>query len=203
MTHHHDDQTVAERDDALQSAILGTLLLAYPGLYSVEELVRDMTERPDEFAERDAVLNALRDPLAPGWCTATAHSRSPRAPPCAATTGDLTWPIELSASAPRRSGRASSCEPLRAYAVMRTVQVLERLAFQPMSAPELADALQIHVRPRGGCSRAWRPRGTSPRPVAPAAATGRPCAWARWAAKPCSTPRGRARHRPGWRRSPP
>jgi Fe2+ or Zn2+ uptake regulation protein len=40
---------------------LGTLLLAYSVQYSAEELVREMTERPDEFAERDAVLNALRD----------------------------------------------------------------------------------------------------------------------------------------------
>ena len=40
---------------------LGTLLLAYSGQYSAEELVREMTERPDEFSQRDAVDNALRD----------------------------------------------------------------------------------------------------------------------------------------------
>jgi DNA-binding IclR family transcriptional regulator len=45
--------------------------------------------------------------------------------------------------APRRR---RSRKPLRAYTTMRTVQALERLAFQPLSAPELATALQIHVR---------------------------------------------------------
>jgi DNA-binding IclR family transcriptional regulator len=45
---------------------------------------------------------------------------------------------------PRR--RRPSREPLRAYAAMRTVQALERLAFSPLSAVELATALQIHPR---------------------------------------------------------
>ncbi|MEN3281461.1 MAG: IclR family transcriptional regulator, acetate operon repressor [Solirubrobacteraceae bacterium] len=44
--------------------------------------------------------------------------------------------------APRRRG----AEPVRAYPVMHTVRALERLAFQPLSAPELALALQIHQR---------------------------------------------------------
>ena len=39
-----------------------------------------------------------------------------------------------------------SREPPRAYAAMRTVRALERLAFSPLSAPELAVALQIHPR---------------------------------------------------------
>jgi DNA-binding IclR family transcriptional regulator len=43
---------------------------------------------------------------------------------------------------PRRRG----AEPVRAYPVMHTVRALERLAFRPMSAPELALALQINVR---------------------------------------------------------
>ena len=45
---------------------------------------------------------------------------------------------------PRR--RRPSREPLRAYAAMRTMRALERLAFSPLSAPELALALQIHPR---------------------------------------------------------
>jgi DNA-binding IclR family transcriptional regulator len=45
---------------------------------------------------------------------------------------------------PRR--RRPSREPLRAYAAMRTVQALERLAFSPLSAVELATAQQIHPR---------------------------------------------------------
>jgi DNA-binding IclR family transcriptional regulator len=43
-------------------------------------------------------------------------------------------------------GRRPSREPLRAYAAVRAVQALERLAFSPLSAPELATALQIHPR---------------------------------------------------------
>ena len=42
--------------------------------------------------------------------------------------------------------RRPSREPLRAYAAMRTLQALERLAFSPLSAPELATALQVHPR---------------------------------------------------------
>jgi DNA-binding IclR family transcriptional regulator len=42
--------------------------------------------------------------------------------------------------------RRPSREPLRAYATMRTVQALERLAFSPLSAVELALALQVHPR---------------------------------------------------------
>jgi hypothetical protein len=63
MTARHDDdeRSVAERKDALQEAVLGLLLLAHPGQRSVEEIVREATERPDEFAARDAVLNAIRD----------------------------------------------------------------------------------------------------------------------------------------------
>ncbi len=45
---------------------------------------------------------------------------------------------------PRR--RRPVSEPVGAYSVMRTVHALERLAFRPLSAPELAAALQIHQR---------------------------------------------------------
>jgi hypothetical protein len=66
MTSHEDERPVAEREDALQSAVLGTVVLAHPGQYSVDELVRELTEQPDEFAERDAILNAVRDLAAAG-----------------------------------------------------------------------------------------------------------------------------------------
>jgi Fe2+ or Zn2+ uptake regulation protein len=56
-----DERSVAEREDALQGAVLGLLVFAHPGQFSVEELVREMTDRPDEFSERDAIDNALRD----------------------------------------------------------------------------------------------------------------------------------------------
>jgi DNA-binding IclR family transcriptional regulator len=42
--------------------------------------------------------------------------------------------------------RRGMSEPVGAYQAMRTVQALERLAFRPLSAPELAAALQIHQR---------------------------------------------------------
>jgi hypothetical protein len=56
-----DKMTVAEREDTLQGAVLGVLVLAHPGQFSVEELVRELTDRPDEFSQRDAIDNAIRD----------------------------------------------------------------------------------------------------------------------------------------------
>jgi IclR family acetate operon transcriptional repressor len=45
---------------------------------------------------------------------------------------------------PRR--RRTTREPVGAYQIMRTVQALERLAFQALSAPELAAGVQVHPR---------------------------------------------------------
>ena len=56
-----NERSVAEREDTLQGTVLGLLVLAHPGQFSVEELVREMTERPDEFSQRDAIDDALRD----------------------------------------------------------------------------------------------------------------------------------------------
>lgn len=42
--------------------------------------------------------------------------------------------------------QGSRAEPVRAYSVMRAVRALELLAFRPMSAPELAHALQTAER---------------------------------------------------------
>jgi hypothetical protein len=56
-----DARPVAGREDALQEAVFGLLLLAHPAQRSVEEIVREMTERPDEFPARDAINNAIRD----------------------------------------------------------------------------------------------------------------------------------------------
>ena len=62
MTAPHDDErSVAEREDSLQGSLLELLLLAHPGQRSVDEIVREMTERPDEFPARDAINNAIRD----------------------------------------------------------------------------------------------------------------------------------------------
>ena len=55
-----DDRSVAEREDMAQQAILAILLEAHPGQRSVEEVVREVTDRPDEFVACDAVENAIR-----------------------------------------------------------------------------------------------------------------------------------------------
>jgi hypothetical protein len=59
--HDGDDRSVAEREDALQGSLLELLLLSRPAQRSVEEVVREMTDRPDEFPARDAIHNAIRD----------------------------------------------------------------------------------------------------------------------------------------------
>lgn len=47
---------------------------------------------------------------------------------------------------PARAPQVRGVEPVRAYAAMNTVRALERLAFGALSAPELADSLQVSVR---------------------------------------------------------
>jgi len=43
MTAHDDDERpVAEREDTLQEAVLGLLLLAHPAQRSIEEIVREV-----------------------------------------------------------------------------------------------------------------------------------------------------------------
>jgi len=54
------EQSVAEREDALQASVLTLLLVAHPSHRSVDEVVREMTDRPDEFPARDAINNAIR-----------------------------------------------------------------------------------------------------------------------------------------------
>ena len=53
-------------DDRLQQAILAVLLEEHPAQRSVEEIVRELTDRPEDFAARDAIDNALRDLVAAG-----------------------------------------------------------------------------------------------------------------------------------------
>lgn len=55
-----------ERTDALQASILSTLLLAYPGQRSVEEVARELTDRLDDFAAYDDINNAIRDLVGAG-----------------------------------------------------------------------------------------------------------------------------------------
>jgi hypothetical protein len=46
--------------------VLSLLLLAHPGQRSVEEVVREMTDRPEEFSARDDINNAIRDLVGAG-----------------------------------------------------------------------------------------------------------------------------------------
>jgi hypothetical protein len=56
-----DELTVAQSEDLTQQAVLAVLLDAHPSQRSVEEVVREITDRRDEFAARDRVLNAIRE----------------------------------------------------------------------------------------------------------------------------------------------
>jgi hypothetical protein len=47
--------------DLAQQAVLAILLDAYPAQCSTDELVRELSDAPAEFAERDRVENAIRD----------------------------------------------------------------------------------------------------------------------------------------------
>jgi hypothetical protein len=66
MTGHDDAGAAGRREDLVEQAVLAILLDAHPAQRSVEEVLREMTDRPDEFAARDAVLNAIRDLVGAG-----------------------------------------------------------------------------------------------------------------------------------------
>ena len=55
-----DQPAGVPREDQLEQAVLAVLLDAYPAQLSTDELVREMTDEPDDFAARDAVNNAVR-----------------------------------------------------------------------------------------------------------------------------------------------
>jgi hypothetical protein len=48
-------------EDLAQQAVLTILLDAHPAQRSTDEVVRELAERPEEFAERDRIDNAIRD----------------------------------------------------------------------------------------------------------------------------------------------
>jgi hypothetical protein len=56
-----DSEPPDHDDDLAQQAVLTILLDAHPAQRSTDELVREVTDRPDDFAERDRVANAIRD----------------------------------------------------------------------------------------------------------------------------------------------
>lgn len=57
---------VALEEEGCQRALLELLLASHPALLSREEIVRELTGDPDEFAERDLVANSLRDLVSAG-----------------------------------------------------------------------------------------------------------------------------------------
>jgi hypothetical protein len=65
MTGREEPIRVSDEEQAEQ-AVLALLLDVYPAQLSIDEVVRELTDRPDEFAPRDRVNNALRDLAAAG-----------------------------------------------------------------------------------------------------------------------------------------
>jgi hypothetical protein len=54
-------ETPDHDEDLAQQAVLTILLDAHPAQRSTDEVVRELTDRPEEFAERDRIDNAIRD----------------------------------------------------------------------------------------------------------------------------------------------
>jgi hypothetical protein len=67
------EQPAGHDEDLAQQAVLAILLDGYPGQCSIDELVRELTDRPDDFAERDRIENAIRDLVRAGL----AHRHGP------------------------------------------------------------------------------------------------------------------------------
>jgi hypothetical protein len=53
-------------EDQAEQSVLALLLEVHPALLSLEEIVREMTDRPDEFGPRDVVNNAVHDLVGSG-----------------------------------------------------------------------------------------------------------------------------------------
>ncbi len=56
-----DTPTPAGADAAVESAVLHRVLDLHPAQITVDELTREVSGAPEEFAERDAVERAVRD----------------------------------------------------------------------------------------------------------------------------------------------
>ena len=61
----HDGDPEHDHDLAAH-AVLTALLTAYPAQRSTDELVRELTGDPEDFAERDRIENAIRDLVGSG-----------------------------------------------------------------------------------------------------------------------------------------
>jgi hypothetical protein len=56
----------ATDEEQAEQAVLALLLEVHPAHLSLDEVVRELTDRPDDFAPRDRVNNAVRDLVAAG-----------------------------------------------------------------------------------------------------------------------------------------
>ena len=56
----------SHEEDLAQQAVLAIMLDAHPAQRSIDEIVRELTDRPDEFGERDRIENAIRDLVGAG-----------------------------------------------------------------------------------------------------------------------------------------
>jgi len=56
-----DSRSSAEEDTAMESAVLQQLLALHPVQLTLAELAREVTDDPEQFAQRDAVERAVRE----------------------------------------------------------------------------------------------------------------------------------------------
>jgi hypothetical protein len=56
----------ASDEEKAEQAVLALLLEVHPAHLSLDEVVRELTDRPEDFAPRDRVNNAVRDLVAAG-----------------------------------------------------------------------------------------------------------------------------------------
>lgn len=62
----HDSQGPVREDAATEAAVLRQLLALHPTQITFEELLRDLADEPEDFAQRDAIDRAVRDLVASG-----------------------------------------------------------------------------------------------------------------------------------------
>jgi hypothetical protein len=60
------DAGARPEEDRVQQAVLSLLLDAHPAQRSMDEIPREMTDQPDDFAVRDLIDNAVRDLVGAG-----------------------------------------------------------------------------------------------------------------------------------------
>lgn len=68
-----DIPTTAQEDAEVESAVLKHLLALHPTQITVEELAREIDDRPEDFTRRDAIDRAVRELVGVGLL----HRRDP------------------------------------------------------------------------------------------------------------------------------